>query len=687
MAFTGLFGISGDRAMKAQKSPPKTASSKSTSANKASSKGTASWPSRTSVPCQEPTSTPEHMHIATESELRPLDPEQPDLRELNACLEALAAVFPDIQIQVFRDMLSSFDGESRLALVADALLKNRVSWVKGRWRVAPKEDQPAGELVPRKETFRSPEYKEAVKALAESEFRGLSRSTIKAILAEYNYSYLDARQTLVDVSSKSWRFTISSLLLGRKPVTAAEAENHPLIVWKPTVQGPAVPTLKTTGNAELDRELFEALIRPLTERARADREARDRQMAMELNKAEAEAAGSMIECACCFAESAFEEFTSCNADGHMVCFRCVQHCISEAVFGQAWQRSIVKETGSLRCPAAESTECRGCIAPDHIHRAMLQEKNGAEVLRQLERRLAEHSLVASNLPLVRCPFCGYAEVDDIYLPVGESDLRLRTETVNTVALSALCFCCLPFLWPLVLLAYLLAFVLLVTLLAHSRQTLGDELVREARAAVVRRRRRRRGLRFRCMNPDCGRASCLACEKGWTDVHVCNESSLVALRTQVEQAMSMAIKRVCPRCNMSFIKNSGCNKLTCPCGYQMCYVCRKDIGGGGDGADNGYQHFCQHFRPHGDGRKCTECTRCNLWETENEEEVLRRAKEEAERRWSAAEKRELSGAEMRYLETGLPSQQPPVQSIAGMLREGKWPTLAEVCDVLIELVFV
>jgi hypothetical protein len=654
---------------------PKTWARPSTSTSTSTS--TASLP--------EPTAPPPE-HIADASHLQPLDPEQPDLRELNACLDALAAVFPDVQIEVFRDMFASFDGESRLALVADALLKNRVSWVKGRWRVAAKDGQPAEELVPKKETFRSPEYKQAVQSLAWHEFKGLSRPAINAVLAENNHSYLDARQTLVDLSSKSWRFTISSLFLRRKPVSATEAENHPLVIWKSTGQGSIVPTLKSTGNAELDRELFTALITPLTERARADREAKDHQMAVELNSAEAEEADSMIECACCFTESTFEEFTSCNADGHMVCFRCVQHCISEAVFGQAWQRSIDKETGSLRCPAVDSTECQGRISHDHIYRAMLEEKNGAEMLRQLEQRLADHSLVASNLPLIRCPFCAYAEVDDIYLPVTESDLRFRTESINTVVLAVLCCCCLPFLVPLILLSYVVAFALFVAILANSKRTFGDCLIAEMRASILRRRRRRRGLRFNCQNPDCRRASCLACDKAWADVHVCNESSLVALRTQVEQAMSMAVKRVCPRCNMSFVKNSGCNKLTCPCGYRMCYVCRKDISGTGEGGEVGYQHFCQHFRPHGDGRKCTDCNKCNLWESENEDEVLRRAKEEAERKWSEAERRELSGAEVTYLETGLPSQ-PAVISVDAALRSGRWPTLAEVCDLVIEIVLV
>ncbi|KAH6634476.1 hypothetical protein B0J18DRAFT_416345 [Chaetomium sp. MPI-SDFR-AT-0129] len=713
MGFSNLFGVgapsSGNRAGKGTAAEAATTEAAGKSGKKESTKKIPSSTSAESLqPTRPSTSSQESRmpdtaleHIADESDLRPVDPPPPDLRELNACLDALAAVFPDVQIEVFRDMFASFDGESRLAVVADALLKNRASWVKGRWKV-PAVDaagsnnnggeegggktgagtgadaRAGGGLVPIKETFRSAEYKRAVKSLAYHEFKGLSRSAIHAVLAEHNYSYLDARQTLVDLSSKSWRFTLSSLFLRRRPVLATEAESHPLVVWKSTGRGSIVPTIKPTSSAELDRELFAALITPLTERAQAARDASDRQLAMELNNAEAEQAGSMIECACCFTESAFEEFVSCTGDAaHMVCFRCVQHCISEAIFGQGWQHNINKETGSLRCPALESTTCGGFVAPYHIHRAMLQEKNGAEVMRQFEHRLADHNLAASGLPLIRCPFCAYAEVDDIYMPVDEWDLLLPTWSIKAV--------CVACLWLSVCLVLLVFFVYLIIplvifgLIFYSDRNIPEEF----RDAIRRRRRRRRGLRFDCQNPDCGRPSCIGCEKAWVDVHVCNESSLVALRTQVEQAMSMAVKRVCPRCNTSFVKNSGCNKMTCPCGYQMCYVCRKDISA--NSGEVGYQHFCNHFRPNGDANKqCAECNKCNLWGIESDDEVMRKAKEEAERKWSETEKKEgLSAAEVRYIETGLATSQSAAGGMETAVRQGRMPTIAEVCDTVVE----
>ncbi|KAM7193149.1 putative E3 ubiquitin-protein ligase ARI4 [Naviculisporaceae sp. PSN 640] len=636
--------------------------------------------------------------VADETHLKPFEPEAPDLRELNACLEALAVVFPDIQVHVFREMLCNFDGESRLAVVADALLKNRVTWVKGRWKIPNQEKAQQkrrtnihgeGGVVPRNEVFRDAGYKKAAEALAWQEFRGLQRSVINAVLAEFNYSYLDARETLVKLSSESWRYAISQLFFRRKAVAATEAATHPLVIWKSSGRGSIVPCIKSTGNAELDRELYDELIVPLKERARLEQEEKDRALAADLNTKEAEDLDSTVECACCYGDCTFEELTACNTEGHMICFRCVRHSIQEAVFGQGWQKTINKQTGTLKCPAVESAECTGHIPQDHMYRAMLDEKKGHEILHKLEQRLADHSLLSSGLPLVRCPFCSYAEIDDIYVPVSEAQLRVRADNIYTLIFLVLLIGTIPFVLPLLLCSFVLAILL------HSKRTLGDQLITQFREAMARHRRRTRGLKFTCQNKDCHRSSCLSCQKEWVDIHICHESSLVTLRTQVEQAMSMAIKRVCPKCNTSFVKTAGCNKLTCPCGYKMCYVCRKDIGGTGDGPDVGYRHFCEHFRPEGDPRACKECNKCNLWESENTDAVLKQAKEEAERKWRETEKRDLSRAERQFLETGLlgapgaggAGQTREAMVIREKLRRGRLPSVAEICDFVVEIVFV
>lgn len=620
-----------------------------------------------SKPSQENELLPEFIH--DEAQLPCVPPERPNLRELNSSLEALALVFPDIQIEVFRELLSNFDGESRLALVANALLKNRVDWVKGRWKTVDKQDADSTTL-PRSDMFRSTEYIQAVRNLAANEFRLLSRSTINAVLAESNHAYLEARRTFVTLSSKSWRFTIQSLFTRRKPLTTGEAENHPLVVWRSTGQGSIVPTIRTTGNAELDRELYDGLIRPLKNSMKEERETRDRGLAVLLNNEEAEAASATHECACCFVDYTFEEFTSCSKDGHLICYRCVQNSIKEALFGQGWQSNINTDTGTLKCLSVDG--CLGHISSEYIQQAFLQEKSGADILRKLDQRLAEHSLVASNVPLIHCPFCHYAEVDDIYLPAHEAWPRFKLRNIYNLIILFIIIMALIILSPLALV------VALVCVVVSVEQNLWRNVGTEWKHAVHRHCRRRRGLRFWCQNPKCARVSCLSCHKTWTDIHVCNESSLVALRTQVEQAMSLAIKRVCPRCNTSFVKNAGCNKLTCPCGYKMCYVCRADL------SDEGYRHFCDHFRPDGDPRPCMQCDKCNLWESEDIDAVLTEAREVAERKWKETEQRELSGAEMAYLETGVASR--GVHSrINHFLARSTLPNLPDFLDIIAEAV--
>ncbi|KAI9678304.1 MAG: hypothetical protein M1817_006250 [Caeruleum heppii] len=561
----------------------------------------------------------------------------PDLRRLNESLAALVAVFPDLQVEVLREMLATFAEESRLEVVTEALLKHKAKWTRGRWRILP-ATSPAerrGEVLSLVEKFRTEDYKEAVKSLLYDEFRGLSRSSINAVLAEHNYSYTLARPTLLDLSSRSWRFSLTSWFVRRKGLSTAEANEHPRVSWRvveSTGESLQIPMLRSTGSVELDRELVETLIRPLRRSMREEQDCRDHEMATVLNEAEAEEQNALHECQCCFSSVTFEQVSTCDQSGHFICFNCIRHAVNEAVFGQGWHNNIDVARGTLRCivPVLDgSGDCHGCVLPELVKRALLQDQGGKEVFSKFEERLATEGLLKSKVPLVHCPFCTYAEVDDILLSPAVRKWRFRRSGVGSLwGLSLLVL--LAIFTPLLLFLLLVSCLICLLNPAHTTTPFASLFGAPLSASLTRLSRRNRGLRFTCLSPSCSLSSCLLCAKLWTDIHICFESERLALRAHVESAMSHAVKRTCPRCHLSFIKASGCNKLTCVCGYHMCYVCRREIG-----EKEGYRHFCEHFRPEGRG-KCGLCDKCDLYHAEDEEGVVRRARERAEKEWKEKE---------------------------------------------------
>ncbi|GAD91735.1 RING finger protein, putative [Paecilomyces variotii No. 5] len=85
--------------------------------------------------------------------------------------------------------------------------------------------------------------------------------------------------------------------------------------------------------------------------------------------------------------------------------------------------------------------------------------------------------------------------------------------------------------------------------------------------------------FRCHNPDCKKVSCRLCDFESHLPKTCQEAKKdrgLQGRHFVEEAMSDALIRTCNSCGVKLIKEYGCNKMTCPCGSLMCYLCKKDI---------------------------------------------------------------------------------------------------------------
>ena len=360
-------------------------------------------------------------------------------------------------------------------------------------------------------------------------------------------------------------------------------------------------------------------IAPVLARQNQERLDRDQTLAQQLNEAEAEEADALFDCECCFTAYPFEYISTCDSHaGHFICFRCIKLAANEALYGQGWARNIDLAKSSLRCLAPSVPECQGCINPDLIRRALYTEKDGVTSWQKLQERVISENLINSQLPLLRCLSCPYAELDE------PTSLRFRdpmTLTAHLVhmpmdPLKSLIALLFIFVYPMVwvMLYPLLILVAMIDKAAYAR-------IQASRTRTVRRRR---GLKFTCQSPTCGKSSCTNCDSPWSDPHACNEASLQSLRQAIEAATTSSIKRTCPKCNLSFVKSSGCNKLVCNCGYTMCYVCRQEIG------REGYGHFCQHFREA--GGRCSECDRCDLYIVEDEEGTIRRAAIQAEKDW-------------------------------------------------------
>lgn len=94
--------------------------------------------------------------------------------------------------------------------------------------------------------------------------------------------------------------------------------------------------------------------------------------------------------------------------------------------------------------------------------------------------------------------------------------------------------------------------------------------------------------YECPEPACRRTTCKLCRKDAHGSRACGgatDSSVQGARHRIAEHMTAALVRTCNNsaCRTPFLKESGCNKMTCPkCLHRMCYVCRKSV--------KDYNHF-------------------------------------------------------------------------------------------------
>ncbi|KAF2149938.1 hypothetical protein K461DRAFT_281173 [Myriangium duriaei CBS 260.36] len=565
----------------------------------------------------------------------PESPEDVDLRELNDCLQLLAEVFPDVQPEVFREMLNNISKQSRVEIVTEHLLKDKGKWVKGRYRTAAAgndlnrtaaadQERAGQQVIAREEAFRSLSYRNAVKDAFYHEFRGLSHASIKAVLAEHNFAYSETRLVLQQLSSKSWRFYLTNFW-SKHPKDTADPFNHPLINWQmPYGEGGLkIPYLRHTQSYELNEELYQTYIVPIASKIQAEQDKADAALATSLNEQEATEHAALFDCECCYNSVTFEEIVACDTGVHFICQQCIRATLTEALFGQGWTKTVDLRRSTLRCLSA-SSDTGDCVIPaDFLMRAVLAGNDGHKVWSKFEDQISNRCLENCGIQMQRCPFCSYAEVKEIHSTRIKDMMSLAHHVAKISGFTATSQLSELVYWVMMqplLVGYALLWVILQLLQTFFP---GDFSASQDRVLL-----RRRGLRFQCRSKGCSTASCSVCLAKWSNPHICYETTTNSLRHAVEAATTAVIKRTCPRCNTSFVKSTGCNKLICPCGYSMCYICRSAIG------SEGYGHFCQHFREQ--RGRCRECNRCDLYAVENEEAIVRQAALNAEKEWRKKE---------------------------------------------------
>ncbi|KAH7099906.1 hypothetical protein BKA62DRAFT_273958 [Auriculariales sp. MPI-PUGE-AT-0066] len=491
---------------------------------------------------------------------------QASLDEVNRYLSACAEALPQVDVRELQRLLLEHVNAAHPAdIVCNRLLHEGTA--NQATLVEPIQLGPRHRL-------RSPEYRKAVENVLINEFSGLRRSTIRAVLAENNHSFVDSRETLLVLAGKSWRVAISSWWHSR-----------PGISRTPSVRG-------DTGCAELDDELFGAQA--------PERDAvtsQDQQLATELNAEEYE---QLLECGCCFADVTCEQAAACGG-GHLVCRDCLVQSAQDS------------NSGTLRCISATTDEpCAQAFA-----RELLEAVLPPVVLLGFDNRAARLDVAQSGLTVAACPFCPFAEFEET------PDYRF-----DPGALLVLWVLGYVFLIETLPVSVVVGYVTLTALLFAIPPPAGAirAILRWIRADAGAREvaARRRGTRFVCRNPACSLGSCIVCSKAWPSnvAHNCVEDERERLRLMIETAMTNAVKRVCPQCQYAFVKEGGCNKMTCRCGYKMCYRCRADL------REEGYEHFCNHFRAR--GGPCLLCPRCDLYGDPDDEVAARTAAERARR---------------------------------------------------------
>ncbi|KAF8874843.1 hypothetical protein BD779DRAFT_1476354 [Infundibulicybe gibba] len=494
---------------------------------------------------------------------------------LNEILAQLARIFPEHSAAMIRRVLLSTSpmmGASHIAVASDELA-TRPPDSRGRPRVG---------LLESSEYFRSAEYQLAVGRVLRKEFPDASNAEIVAAVVEYNWDYGRSHAHLSRLPAKNTRFPMS---LSR--------------YWRSEV-------MPVSGCPELDREIaaFYHINYPGI-RARHD------------DPAAASDEEYPFECQCCFRDVPQAERCHCS-EFHNFCRECLRRHVEGIVYGHASASGLDPVRGSVRCIASGvGATCISSISP-----LQLAEFLEPRLLRALEERLARDAIRHAGINALSCPFCRYVVEEEVAEPPPVPEVRID---------------------PLTHILTLLGLASRGDELPHHNESaadpwneLSDYFFGDPEASPVKPVSQR--TVFRCENPECGRESCIKCKAQWVQTHDPFNCTLGAEGTSdvdgdedcarqafISQKMDESIKRICMKCSTAFVKDGGCNRVVCPCGQKICYVCRANL------MVSDYNHFCGHFREN-PGEPCKKCNKCLLYVQEDVDYVNGEAERQAMEEW-------------------------------------------------------
>jgi TRIAD3 protein (E3 ubiquitin-protein ligase RNF216) len=139
--------------------------------------------------------------------------------------------------------------------------------------------------------------------------------------------------------------------------------------------------------------------------------------------------------------------------------------------------------------------------------------------------------------------------------------------------------------------------------------------------------------FSCPLASCRHQSCRICSEPAHEPIACSDvekQKVTGARLSIEESMTDAYVRKCPSCNYAFVRDSGCNKMTCRhCHALSCYICRRLI------------QDVHHF----DNGVCPLFSSDDLTDRENVRTAGTNAEERAKRDLGTSE---LEGLAQRYL---------------------------------------